>query len=206
VHIDNPAEELNYCELLLTASRAIHRSLTYIPVGDPSKSNEQWYGYPTCWTVGDPSVITDKAFKIGQQFVISPNTTFNDASCAEKSVPPRLSMKAHSAPIDGKFDPDYKNLYVSLHGSWNRQPATGYKVIQIPFQKLESGAYDPVAPPDSAFTQGYSEILWTSSPSENSCSSETCLRPTGITWHPDGSRMYVGSDGSVGEVYVLYKA
>jgi len=185
VHIDNPAEELNY-------------------LGDPAKSNEQWYGYPTCWTVGDPSVIKDKTFKIGQQFMITPNSTFNDATCAEKSVPPRLPMKAHSAPIDGKFDKDYKNLYVSLHGSWNRQPATGYKVIQIPFTKLESGAYDPVAPADSAFAQGYSDILWTQN--EGSCSQNACLRPTGITWHPDGSRMYVASDGSSGELYILYKA
>ncbi|KAK1756803.1 L-sorbosone dehydrogenase [Echria macrotheca] len=183
VHIDNPAEELNY-------------------LGDPSKSNEKWYGYPTCWTVGDPSVITDKAFKIGDQFMIAPNATFNDATCAEKSVPPRLSIKAHSAPIDGKFDRNFTNMYVSLHGSWNRQPATGYKVVEIPFRQLEDGSYDPVAPRDSGVA-GYSDILWTQN--ESSCSSATCLRPSGITWHPDFSRMYVASDGTVGELYILYK-
>lgn len=160
VHIDNPAEELNY-------------------LGDPSKPNEQWYGYPTCWTVGDPSAIADKTFKIGQQFMIAPSTTFNDETCAQKSVPPRLSMRAHSAPIDGKFGKDYKNLYVSLRGSWSRQPATGYKVIQIPFTQLASGAYDPAAPADSTFTKGYSDILWTQN--ERGCSSSTCLRPTDIT-------------------------
>ncbi|KAK0716397.1 soluble quino protein glucose/sorbosone dehydrogenase [Lasiosphaeris hirsuta] len=185
VHIDNPAEELNY-------------------LGDPSQSNEQWYGYPTCWTVGDPGAIADRTFQIGQQFMVTPNATFNDETCAQKSVPPRLSMRAHSAPIDGKFDRDYRNLYVSLHGSWNRQPATGYKVIQIPFTQLASGAYDPVAPADSPFTKGYSDILWTQN--EGGCASNTCLRPTGITWHPDGSRMYIASDGSVGELYILYKA
>jgi hypothetical protein len=170
-------------------------------VGDPSKSNEQWYGYPTCWTVGDPTVITDKTFKVGQQFLIAPNTSFTDTTCAEKAIPPRLAIKAHSAPIDGKFDKTYSNLYVSLHGSWNRQPATGYKVIQIPFRKLESGAYDPVAPQDAQW--GYTDILWTQN--EGSCSGSTCLRPTGITWDPDFTRMYVASDGSVGELYVLYK-
>ncbi|KAK3385849.1 soluble quino protein glucose/sorbosone dehydrogenase [Podospora didyma] len=183
VHINNPAEELNY-------------------LGDPSKSNENWYGYPVCWTVGDPSVITDKTFKVGQQFVIAPNATLNDKTCADTSTPPRLSIKAHSAPIDGKFDKDFENMFVSLHGSWNRQPATGYKVIQIPFEKLESGAYDPVAPQDSA--AGYLDILWTQN--EGSCSSASCLRPTGIAWHPDTSRMYVASDGSPGELYILYKA
>jgi glucose/arabinose dehydrogenase len=183
VHIDNPAEELNY-------------------LGDPAKSNEQWYGYPTCWTVGDPSVIPDTSFKVGDQFVMAPNETFDDSSCAEKSKPARLSMQAHSAPIDGKFDKESTNLYVSLHGSWNRQPATGYKVINIPFQKLDDNIYDPVAPPDSV--KGYSDILWTEN--VDSCTSSTCLRPTGITWHPDHSRMYVASDGIVGEIYILYKA
>lgn len=184
VHIDNPAEELNY-------------------LGDPSKSNEQWYGYPTCWTVGPggASAFIDKTFQVGEQFVIAPNATFDDDSCVEKSVPPRLTIRAHSAPIDGKFDKEFDNMYVSLHGSWNRQPATGYKVIQIPFTKLENGTYDPVAPQDSA--DGYSDILWTEN--EQTCSSSTCLRPSGIAWHPDFSRMYVASDGSDGEIYILYK-
>ncbi|KAK4184604.1 L-sorbosone dehydrogenase [Podospora australis] len=185
VHIDNPAEELNY-------------------LGDPSKSNENWYGYPTCWTIGPggTSVFADKAFKVGQQFVQAPNTTFNDDSCAQKSVPPRLAIQAHSAPIDGKFDKEFANMYVSLHGSWNRQPATGYKVIQIPFTTLNDSRYDPVASQDTV--NGYSDILWTQN--EGSCSGNTCLRPTGIAWHPDFSRMYVASDGSVGELYILYKA
>ena len=141
--------------------------------------------------------------KVGQQFMVSPNTSFTDTTCAEKSTPPRLSIKAHSAPIDGKFDKDFTNMYVSLHGSWNRQPATGYKVIQIPFKKLdgEKGLYDPVAAQDSA--TGYSDVFWTQN--EGSCSSASCLRPTGIAWHPDYSRMYVASDGSVGELYILFK-
>ena len=192
-------------------------------VGDPSKSNEQWYGYPTCWTVGDSSVIKDKQFKIGEQMVMAPNSTFNDASCAAQSIPPRLALQAHSAPIDGKFDKDFANMFVSFvsihpptdpptstpltvpfqHGSWNRQPATGYKVVQIPFTRLNNSRYDPVAAPDTAIGKGYSDILWTQG--ESSCSSSTCLRPTGIVWHPDSSRMYVGSDGSVGELYILYK-
>lgn len=135
-------------------------------------------------------------------------------------MPPRLTFQAHSAPIDGKFDKGFANMYVSLvstrplcqilaplsnsdsqHGSWNRQPATGYKVVEIPFTRLNNSRYDPVAARDNG--KGYSEILWTQG--EGSCSANTCLRPTGIVWHPDSSRMYVGSDGSVGEIYMLYK-
>jgi hypothetical protein len=75
-------------------------------------------------------------------------------------------------------------------------------VVEIPFTRLNNSRYDPVAARDNA--KGYSEILWTQG--EASCSQNTCLRPTGIVWHPDSSRMYVGSDGSVGEIYVLYKS
>ena len=122
IHYDNPAEELNY-------------------LGDPSVNNEKWYGYPTCWTVGPggPAAFlpppADRLFTVGEQFVITPNNTFNDASCAAQSTPPRLTIQAHSAPMDGKFDKEFKNLYVSLHGSWNRVPATGYKVVQIPLRR-----------------------------------------------------------------------
>lgn len=49
--------------------------------------------------------------------MITPNATFDDDACAAKFTPPRLSTTAHSAPIDGKFDKDFANLFVSLHGS-----------------------------------------------------------------------------------------
>lgn len=46
--------------------------------------------------------------------MIAPNSTFDDASCAANSMPPRLTFQAHSAPIDGKFDKGFANMYVSL--------------------------------------------------------------------------------------------
>ncbi|KAM7203005.1 L-sorbosone dehydrogenase [Naviculisporaceae sp. PSN 640] len=221
VHHNNPAEELNY-------------------LGDPAINNEQWYGYPTCWTVGPggPAEFlpppADRPFTVGEQFVIAPNSTFNDSSCAAQSTPPRLTIQAHSAPIDGKFDRDFDNMYVSLHGSWNRVPATGYKIIEIPFKKTivpegkgkgkgkgkdagkgkpkgkgkghgndegETVIYEPAAAQNDP--NGYNDILWTDN--VETCTSATCLRPSGIAWQPDWSRMYVASDGSVGELYVLYK-
>ncbi len=35
----------------------------------------------TCFAVGDPSAFTDAKFQVGQQFVVSPNTTFKDTTC-----------------------------------------------------------------------------------------------------------------------------
>lgn len=68
-------------------------------------------------------------------------------------------------------------------------------VIVVPFQRINDSRYNPVAPENSP--AGYSDVLWTQN--ESSCSSSTCLRPTGFAWHPDSSRMYIGSDESVGE-------
>ncbi|KAF6803529.1 cellobiose dehydrogenase [Colletotrichum sojae] len=184
IHNDNPAEELNF-------------------LGDPSRPNEDWYGYPTCFTVWEPSVITDKVFKVGQQFVVAPNSTFNDDTCTQRSVAPRLSFQAHSAPIGAIFDRDFKNLYVTLHGSWNRSPATGFKVSVVPFTKLSNGQYDPVAAADSKI--GYNDIFW--STNVGSCTGSTCFRPSGIIWDRSFSRLFVASDNTQeGELFMLVKS
>jgi glucose/arabinose dehydrogenase len=34
---------------------------------------------------------------------------------------------------DGPFPPPYNNsLYIAFHGSWNRDPKVGYKVMRVP--------------------------------------------------------------------------
>jgi hypothetical protein len=116
-------------------------------------------------------------------------------------VPPRLSLQAHSAPIDGKFDRDGKNMYVTFHGSWNRVTPTGFKVVAIPFTQTAAGDYDPVAARDS--TQGYNDILWDSG---QGCSMMSCFRPSGLAWDLDYTRMYIASDNAMeGELYLLAK-
>jgi glucose/arabinose dehydrogenase len=182
IHEDNPAEELNF-------------------LGDPSVPNEKWYGYPTCFTVWSGELFPDGNPGPGSQFIPAPNGTWTDARCEEESTPPRLTLQAHSAPIDGKFDEDNSNLYVSLHGSWNRDVPYGFKVVQIPFGKNSQGLMDPVAAQDSA--TGYNDILWDT---QEGCSSSKCFRPSGIVWDKDFTRMYIGSDNSrEGELYILHK-
>jgi glucose/arabinose dehydrogenase len=181
IHQDNPAEELNY-------------------LGDPSAPTSDWYGYPTCFTVWGGAEFPDGSPATGSQFIPAPNATFDDATCQEMSHGPRLSFQAHSAPIDGKFDADGANLYVSLHGSWNRDEPTGFKVVEIPFSEAQ-GEYGPTAASDSA--EGYNDILW--DPQEG-CSSLTCFRPSGISWDADFTRMFIGSDNArEGELYILSK-
>ncbi|ORY62416.1 soluble quino protein glucose/sorbosone dehydrogenase [Pseudomassariella vexata] len=193
IHIDNPAEELNY-------------------LGDPSTPSTNWFGYPTCFTVWDGSVIQDATLKTGDQMVVTSsggaNASFPDAMCAEKSIPPRLSFPAHTAPITNVFDADGTNMYVTLHGSWDRKPqASGYKVVQVPFTKKEDGSYDPVAAADSK--TGFTDIMWATNLEQ--CNSpgltvSSCFRLAGLVFDPAGSRLFVSSDNNAeGELFILGK-
>lgn len=169
-------------------------------MGDPSKSNEKWYGYPTCFTTWGGELFPDGNWTTGQQFIPEPNSTWSDKTCQEKATPPRLSIQAHSAPIDSKFDRKNENLYVTLHGSWNRDTPTGFKVITIPFKGANGTGYEPVA--DNHSKDGYDDILW--DPQEG-CDGTKCFRPSGLVWDKDHTRLIVASDnGKEGEIYVLY--
>lgn len=189
VHIDNPAEELNY-------------------LGDPTSPSGSWYGYPTCFTAWDGAILKGpQLLKTGDQFVVTPNNSFNDASCIGKSTPPRLSFPAHSAPISNVFDRNGTNMYVTMHGSWNRQPAQGYRVIEVPFRQLETGEYDPVAPPDSK--TGWKDIMWANNVGgcqSQSLTMSSCFRLAGLAWDASYSKLFVSSDNNAeGEIWVLAK-
>lgn len=152
-------------------------------------------------------MFKDASFKTGDQFVVTPNASFTDLSCSSRATPPRLTFQAHSAPINAVFDSAGENLYITFHGSWDRQPATGYKVVEVPFHKLADGSYDPVAPRDSK--DGYKDIVFASDAA--SCAggifSNSCWRPAGLVWDPTGTRMVMSSDGSdEGELYLIAKA
>lgn len=60
------------------------------------------------------------------------------ASTCSKSEPAYIDLQAHSAPLGLSFVPEqgwpaswHRNLIVAYHGSWNRSPPTGYKVVRI---------------------------------------------------------------------------
>ncbi len=115
---------------------------------------------------------------------------------------------AHSAPIDSKFDSTFSNLYVSFHGSWNRNPTTGFKLVVVPFTKGTDGAYKPVAP--STSNTGYQDVF--TNPDVTKCAgngpsfSSGCFRPAGLLFDSAG-RLYMTSDtSSQAELWVLGKA
>jgi DNA-binding beta-propeller fold protein YncE len=150
--------------------------------------------------------------KTGSQFVVTPNSSFTDATCAGRAVPPRLSFPAHSAPIDAVFDAAGESLFVTFHGSWDRQPATGYKLVQIPFKgsapgSAGGGSFEPSTAADSK--TGFVDVIAARDP--GSCQSQSltrssCWRPSAVVWDLAGTRLFLASDNDAeGEVFVLQR-
>lgn len=87
------------------------------------------YGWPYCYGDRQPDVLN-----IG-----GPKGTSKREFCA-KTESPVLTYQAHSAPIamvfyhGDTFPAEYRNdAFVAMRGSWNRNPAVGYKVVRIVF-------------------------------------------------------------------------
>ena len=131
-------------------------------------------GWPYCW--GDR--VPDRQF-----------TKEGDNRC-ENVLRPKVQIQAHSAPLGldfyetSSFPADYRNnLFIALHGSWNRSVPTGAKVIRV---KLD----DKGQP-----TGGVEDFItgW------QNAAGKRWGRPAGILIANDGS-MYI-SDDQAGLVY-----
>ena len=81
------------------------------------------YGWPGCYGKNIHDTNFDK-----NQYIRDP--------CAGK-IPPEIEMPAHFAPLGLAFVPaswpaEYRGkLLVAFHGSWNRNPPDGYKIVSI---------------------------------------------------------------------------
>ncbi len=83
------------------------------------------YGWPYCYD----NRVYDSDF--GQK----------DASYCQHTTVADLMMQAHSAPLGldfytgQQFPSEFRGgLFVGFHGSWNRTPPTGYKLVYVPFK------------------------------------------------------------------------
>ena len=63
-----------------------------------------------------------------------------DPAMVAKAIPPDYALGAHTASLGLTFSqgetlgPQYAHgAFVGQHGSWNRKPASGYRVIFVPF-------------------------------------------------------------------------
>lgn len=105
----------------------------------------------------------------------------------KKTITPDVLVTSHSAALgivfyNGKaFPKDYQgDAFVALHGSWNRQKLTGYKIIRVRFKngKLVGNQYED-------FLTGWL-------PNEDS--NEVWGRPVGLLVNSDGS-LLIADDG-----------
>ena len=106
----------------------------------------------------------------------------------KKTLVPDVLIQAHSAVLglvfyEGQMFPEeYRgDAFVALHGSWNREPRTGYKIVRIRFDKQGKpvGGYDD-------FVKGW--MLGEDRP-------EVWGRPVGLLVLKDGS-MLIADDGA----------
>lgn len=117
-----------------------------------------------------------------------PRRKGENPALVNKSIVPDVLVTSHSAALgivfyDGKMFPkEYRgDAFVALHGSWNRQKLTGYKIIRVRFNngKLVGNQYED-------FVSGWL-------PSEDS--NEVWGRPVGLLVNADGS-VLIADDGA----------
>ena len=144
IHTDNPAEELNLFDQALGSH----------------------YGYPYCFTEYSlpKSVSQNGKGTIWAWPSFMNDGTHDDSWCRSNTVHPALSMQAHSAPLGIAFynsskyiDPTciennvlpfpksmHGDAFIAFHGSWNREPATGYKIVRVPMKDGKPAVQEPI--------------------------------------------------------------
>lgn len=133
------------------------------------------YGWPSCHS----GTVVDPEFGF-------------DGAC-EVAGPPVATIQAHSAPLGltfytgDAFPAEYQgDLFVALHGSWNRSVPTGYKIVRVPLN-----GSTPTGPVEDFATGWLNEADYSSNG-----------RPVGVTVGADGA-LYV-SDDKGGYIYRIY--
>jgi glucose/arabinose dehydrogenase len=190
IHIDNPGEECNRFDLT---------------------QNDIMYGYPYCFSEYKMDNSHGGEGR-GTQFVWTGvdrdfSSVFSDSWCRNTSNQkvPSLVMQAHSAPLGITFyGCNNKNFsgngtlpcgdydgwaFVAFHGSWNRQPPTGYKVVALPMESITNRTFTGQV--IDVMRHNGTSAVW-----------ETNLRPVDVAIDSRHGRLLVTSDSS-GEVLVI---
>ncbi|RDA83195.1 hypothetical protein CP532_1238 [Ophiocordyceps camponoti-leonardi (nom. inval.)] len=162
------------------------------------------FGYPGCVAIWDPSTVKDiigarrpgaAAAMTGQQITGDhvAGWNFSDEWCHSETVAPMLTLDAHLAPLDIEFHPDGSEAYVSMHGSWNRDPGVGYRLSRFAF------ADDGFPLHDRSSRTAEEPMLWDVG---GNCPSffgeKDCFRPVGVVFASSSSPSPSSSSSSSG--------
>ncbi|KAK0672010.1 hypothetical protein QBC41DRAFT_217966 [Cercophora samala] len=179
IHNENPGEELNFHGFL-----------------NGSLRENRHHGYPFCFPLYNNTDFPEiGSLTTGDQFSLNQTAELNDEVCARDYVAPRLTFKAHMAPLDIKFNPEGTKAYISFHGSWNRDEPEGYKVSEVEWD-AETGQ-----PKHSVRSLNAARDLFNTGDIHRCRPDGICLRPVGLQVD-DGGRVFVSNDYG-GEVWVL---
>ncbi|KAH6615740.1 soluble quino protein glucose/sorbosone dehydrogenase [Chaetomium sp. MPI-SDFR-AT-0129] len=185
IHTNNPAERLSYHGILNATD-------------NPQKGRN--FGYPSCVPAWDPSSITSLPnLSVGDLFHPDDVPDPSDIGACDDTTARatgRLHFPAHTAPLDVKFTADGTAAYIAFHGSWDRSPADGYRVMRVDFNGVDG---QPVEAVDSTTAQ----VPVLENGDVGDCPNN-CFRPVGLAFDAKG-RLFVSSDTS-GEIYVIYGA
>lgn len=195
VHADNPGDEV----VLLEKDKA--------------------FGYPFCFAavriVKDGKVLAPGTMlrsEVASQNPLAGKTTStkDDAWCAKNAEPPLSVLQAHASSLSiafftgpaGNLPDRWKNgAFIALHGSWDRDPSTGYKVVWLPFD--ESGKPPMPSSTTTSTTFPY-EVVFGGGTKDKAKDGawgwsvggdgEDVVRPVGVAVSPIDGALYVSSD------------
>jgi glucose/arabinose dehydrogenase len=143
---------------------------------------DQQYGWPYIYAHNKENPQDEPPGKISK------------AQWARMSRPPVLTYTPHAAPMQlafyaaDRFPPRYRGgAFVAMHGSWNRQPPSGYEVAYIRFENGTPVAIEPFA---TGFLVAQAKGSWAMNG-----------RPVGVAVSPSGELLV--SDDLNGVIYAI---
>lgn len=195
IHNENPGEELNRFKI--------------------DQVGQHW-GYPYCFTEYCLSAdVGGTGLKGGNNTIWAwPSFIedgYTDEWCRNNTNPSVVSMPSHSAPLGITFY-DWKNMtheeynsqgcsggfpkgmdkfaFIAFHGSWNREPPTGYKMVFVPFDEDGNSLYQPI----DLFRHGKRSAKWNNGH----------IRPVDVQFDKCG-RLYMTEDGTGSVILITYE-
>jgi Raf kinase inhibitor-like YbhB/YbcL family protein len=141
------------------------------------------YGWPHVW--GDGGINPQG----------TPPGGISKAQWQALSTPMALGYTAHAAPMQmvfnptgGSFPAEYEgDAFVTMRGSWNREPASGYEIVRVRFADGQPRAFEPFA--SGFLTDGGTRHM---------------ARPVGLAFAGDGALLM--ADDANGVIYRIRHA
>lgn len=125
--------------------------------------------------------------------------TSDDSNLVQMMIQPAALIQAHSAPMaieftNTFFPPQFRGgAFIAYRGSWNRYPATGYKVVYLDFNDDQDTTANFVADFMTGFLTDSTHIP-----------PERWARPVGLAIDLRGN-LYVGSDAINEFIMIIYQ-